>query len=1310
MKILFVSNDIFNSIGGGQTFFKKRIEQGRDQFYYFTTGGSTASPQPHVHVIPITDLYRSKRGLTRFSDGDADLARLGGKEGDFLTMMDYAASVAGRSFDVVEIPDYLPFAALLPDALRYHGVKFDRVVLSMHGTLSNVLRDNWSGDKVGDLSTLMEFEELLYRVADVRYGIGGAYTREWTNKTSFAAELVDVASVFNLSEFSLGKGYDAKAATPDVPDLCFVGRHEKCKGPDLFVDICSRLPRDSHNAPHIIGPEVVISGHRSSDHLNRMASLRDLDLVHQTLTRDEILRRFKESRSVAMFPSRLDTFNLAALESILSGCPTVISRACGIVEYFEHALPGLPFISLDLNDVDGVFPALRDLLADYDGHRDRLREFLATNALRPHGTPLKSIYSVVPTPDLAARARVRALFDSMARLFDRTAKRTVAGSLDETLGTTITNLTKGFSGSFNAGELRNIFRLSNALADSEETYRTLIEENGFLPAESSDALIQRLRPFVHSGNRVAAYRLLAEIERERGNDLLHATYWLRVMRLSGRRHPKELSTVVDILKREGFAKEAKAAALLYGGAGEDEIFTHLMNVKGSFMTPPRNDLEMVRDFRRVERPKVSIIVSVYNGAGKVRNFLRGLGRLTESTKAVIEVVFVDSGSPDATPEVLPREIQRSQEEGWGISALYARSRERETIQTAWNRGITLARGEYLSFLGVDEMNTPDAFDIMIDYLDRNSAVDWVQGNTIVTDVDAGGGFVRDVMPYRRVFHSQDMHYLDCCYIGYVGALYRRSIHERLGFYDGSFRGAGDVEFKNRVLPWVSVRTLDRNLGVFLNYPEERTTQSPVAELEDLAAWYLHRSIGGVRYAFGERDVEDIVKLFDVTMSYRKSYMDLDCTDVELGATLAEHLQQYQPSAYGRISRFRAGLLGIQSCYREVDEINKPGSGNDLQAMHWRAGAVETGVFTMTKMTQLHRDVGKNTFYAFTNDNRSHQHHGIWASAQRRFSLEFDLSFGDLAGPQDLAELLSSAGATGDEVDFERAWATGKSAQVKRLFERRSVAAFFPGAGGHRTSIHDAFVARVEGHLAPKDRSIAVFLGVNPNASTDTWTDPRVAFSGVTRSRRPYFAAARVVIFPVFKKDAAAADLVEAFCQAAAFGKPMLATSEMVAAVRSVLPGLDVSGVETRDDPDAFLLELEALIADPSRRSANAARVENLRTALARRQEIRHAPGTLAPTGRRGTPIEWTEDVAKINRLVRQVFEGADADNARGLLEAMIATEPATRRILSETLIALFVTKTAPILSTDQPVFRAIAALASDPDLDRTLERLGLRSH
>jgi hypothetical protein len=210
-----------------------------------------------------------------------------------------------------------------------------------------------------------------------------------------------------------------------------------------------------------------------------------------------------------------------------------------------------------------------------------------------------------------------------------------------------------------------------------------------------------------------------------------------------------------------------------------------------------------------------------------------------------------------------------------------------TIQEAWNFAITKAQGEYLSFLGVDETIYPSALTDLAAKLDLESTVDWVMANSIVTEVGPDGQFIRDVMKYERRNAEFEFPFLETCYVSYVAGMYRKNIHQRFGYYDPTFRGAGDTEFKSRVLPALKVYYLNVTLGEFLNYPEARTTATERIELEDIRAWYIFRTPGGLRYQAtlaGEGFLESLGRS---ALEYRKSYYEHTSTDLEIASAVLQ---------------------------------------------------------------------------------------------------------------------------------------------------------------------------------------------------------------------------------------------------------------------------------------------------------------------------------------------------------------------------------------------------------------------------------------
>ncbi|NES82026.1 MAG: glycosyltransferase family 2 protein, partial [Moorea sp. SIO2B7] len=473
-------------------------------------------------------------------------------------------------------------------------------------------------------------------------------------------------------------------------------------------------------------------------------------------------------------------------------------------------------------------------------------------------------------------------------------------------------------------------------------------------------------------DRVRLWREIARVEELRQNDLVAATYKIRGMRLLGEDRFGDLPFVLRTLENKGFSREATVLEAMYSKPSQQEkrcaelldqaLLDNLHNSNWEY--------EFIDDRREKSSYRASVIVSLYNAAKKLPLFLKTLQHQTLIQSGQAEVILVDSGSPAdeyAVFKQLAPELN--------IPIVYARSQQRETIQSAWNRGIDLSRAPYLSFLGVDEIILPDCLEVLAKELDKDLSLDWVIGSSLVTNVDMQGSWVNDIMLYYREGYNQDLVYLETCYLSWVGSLYRRSIHDRFGYYDASFRAAGDTEFKNRILPFIKTKVINRTLGVFWNYPDERTTQSSLAEIEDMRAWYLHRSLAGIKYAFADRKVEDMEKLIYQCLCYRKSYCGHWSTDLEYAYNLSLLLKEKMPESTAL--KYFDGIKTLFNSYRALDWIPKISRLSPFSLL------LNTEKLAK-KIQEEHRALGnplanlgfKPTYQIF-NDNRHEQHAYLW---------------------------------------------------------------------------------------------------------------------------------------------------------------------------------------------------------------------------------------------------------------------------------------------------------------------------------------------
>jgi glycosyltransferase involved in cell wall biosynthesis len=465
-------------------------------------------------------------------------------------------------------------------------------------------------------------------------------------------------------------------------------------------------------------------------------------------------------------------------------------------------------------------------------------------------------------------------------------------------------------------------------------------------------------------DRVRLLRELGRLAALRGHALLGCVYRVRAIRMLGADVYNDLPYLTRTLVRLQFSAEADALAAMYEDTEQapERCQCLLESALAAHRRPPASaHFERFQDHRPAEIPRVAVIVSLYNAADKLPLFLNAIRSQSLLKTKQMELIFIDSGSPADEYGALTQTLAN-----FSLPYLYVRTAVRESIQTAWNRGITLARAPYLSFLGVDEAVTSEALALLADTLDSDPALDWVQGDSLLTEVDDKGCWSRDIMSYDREGYTQNHVYLETCYLSWVGAMYRRSIHDRFGYYDGSFRATGDNEFKCRILPFIKTQRIPRLLGLFINYPEVRATGSAVAELEDIRAWYLHRTLGGIRYALRYSDPCEVEKLLLLSLRYRKSYTTHFSTDVELASHLVTHLAERLPSS---------PILCLSPRIKSLLEAARLHDHPDLRTPGGFQAALNSAHATWAAVQVEHRNTPwlKGVEYNFGRDNRHEQH-------------------------------------------------------------------------------------------------------------------------------------------------------------------------------------------------------------------------------------------------------------------------------------------------------------------------------------------------
>ena len=987
MRVLLTAIDIFHGVGGGQSFYKLLIKAYPEiEFSYFVDKESENTTRlVNAKTIKLKLHFPTSKSLQSAIDFTSipTWARHA-----VSNAANIAYSARGLNFDVIDIPDWEQHGCFLRFFLNHFDVKFNKIALSMHGNISTTLYTNWDTSH-HDYSSLEFLEKAEYLGADIRYAISEFYIEEWEKRTNLRADYLHPFTFFKPEK---PKPY---TKTSEVPSLLFFGRTEKRKGPDFLTHLAWMLQKKLLTKALIIGPSVPLENKTTSkDVLNLLIKNRNLNIEVKDSVSQATMQEFFTQSNLTVLPSRYDTFNLVALESLFAGCPVVVGENTGVVGFIKKEFPNLPIYVLPMDDLATCIKVLEHAIENYHEDRKIIAKILETFSTRTFSS--KSLLEIYEQPSKRIR-ETDFPFDEIAKSFLQICSENPSAqnnelvtpnplSLKQQTIEKIKHLGKHRNYKNDSGFKKTISSIVGFLPRLARKYRlkkprlfwlnqvslhyktiSTLTECGKTNIATKLKNLNDLVPALRFG-KSHIYEKMAGLQIVLDKPIIAATYYIRSFRLGGNSKLNAINFATATLDTSNYSAEANATKLLYNDDQKQTgIKEYLENQRKKLFPIPKYDEDFLYIDDRRSKPsfKISIIASLYNAANKLEFFLNNLQRQTMVIKGAAEVILVDSGSPTNEREVFLKLIDSLK-----IEVIYVRTKSRETIQKAWNRGILLAQGEYLTFLGVDEGITPEALEILSAELDADPSTDWIQSNSLMTDVSKNGTWLNDVMIFERSnFHPFHI-YLETCYISWVGALYRKSIHDRFGYYDDTFRAAGDTEFKNRMGPFVKMKTLPITLGIFFNYPEERATHSPTAELEDLRAWYLFRTPEGMEYALQGRDQTFVEQSLLFCLKYRKSYCSHWSTDIELACSVIMYIEKYFPTS--KFKSLKDSIFSLRESFKGYDNEEFTSAENMLLK---RRAFNKSRKELQFQLKNLGFDKGSEFHYS--NDNRYEQHQSFW---------------------------------------------------------------------------------------------------------------------------------------------------------------------------------------------------------------------------------------------------------------------------------------------------------------------------------------------
>ena len=248
-------------------------------------------------------------------------------------------------------------------------------------------------------------------------------------------------------------------------------------------------------------------------------------------------------------------------------------------------------------------------------------------------------------------------------------------------------------------------------------------------------------------------------------------------------------------------------------------------------------------------PQVSILVPNYNHAAYLP---QRIDSLLAQTCQDFELILLDDCSTDASVEVLERYRSHPR-----VTQVVANPSNSGSTFLQWDKGVALARGDYIWIAESDDWSEPTQLQVMLDgikaepdcvlsycqtyFIGEGGRINWQSRHGQLSEVIDGAQWVRDYMAPTSLYNASM-------------ALWRRDCYPRIprDFMEYRFCGdwlfwaelarLGKVHVSGRLLNYYRQHETTVSAGVF------RSGHSLVEELQALAHMYQRGLIGDREYA------------------------------------------------------------------------------------------------------------------------------------------------------------------------------------------------------------------------------------------------------------------------------------------------------------------------------------------------------------------------------------------------------------------------------------------------------------------------------
>ena len=180
-----------------------------------------------------------------------------------------------------------------------------------------------------------------------------------------------------------------------------------------------------------------------------------------------------------------------------------------------------------------------------------------------------------------------------------------------------------------------------------------------------------------------------------------------------------------------------------------------------------------------DRPKVSVVMSVYNGEKYLREAVESI--LNQTFKD-FEFIIVNDGSTDKTEEILESYVVDER-----VKII---SQENLGLTKSLNKAIRFSKGEYIARMDADDISHPNRLELQTAFLDQFNDVAIV--GTACYQIDEDGNLIKTVQKPIQDDEIKANIFMESPFI-HGAVMCRRKSLEKIGWYREKFKYSQDYD-------------------------------------------------------------------------------------------------------------------------------------------------------------------------------------------------------------------------------------------------------------------------------------------------------------------------------------------------------------------------------------------------------------------------------------------------------------------------------------------------------------------------------------